>query len=478
MTRPNILLLYTDQQRWDALGVSGNPDIQTPRLDALAREGASFGRCFAQSPLCMPSRASMLSGRYPSSLGVTHMGVPLPGDVPLLPHLLAPYGYTAANLGKLHLLPHANRDHREPHPAYGFHQLEVSDEPGVYEDAYRAWVRAHSADQTAHLSVGLPPARRVWQDTLNLPDPVPHPMSGPLSGARDDFSGPIPSPVAEGFTHSAFVAERSIDFLERHAGRGPFLCVAGFYAPHPPWVVPQRYLDAYDPDTFTLPSRPTDSAGAPREPRFSDAHLRAARHGYYAAMSEVDHQVGRILDALERLELAGDTVVLHTSDHGEWLGHAQRFGKGYPGDDAVTRVPLLIRYPGRIAAGTRIDTIVEAVDIAPTLLALAGVQSPRTLQGEPLPLTQSAPYTKASALTEGHGWKTLRTPHHRYLIHSDGREALHQISEHGSEHSSEHGPERDLSGDPEQTALLATHRHALLTRLLSAERPRPKAWTY
>ena len=141
MKRPNILILYTDQQRWDALGVNGNPDIQTPNLDRLAQEGVNFDHHFVQNPVCMPSRISFLTGQYPSTLGITHMGVPVPEHTVTLPRLLRNYGYTSANIGKLHFLPHANRDHREIHPAYGFDHLEISDEPGCYEDAYRAWVR-------------------------------------------------------------------------------------------------------------------------------------------------------------------------------------------------------------------------------------------------------------------------------------------------------------------------------------------------
>ncbi|MCY4525785.1 MAG: sulfatase-like hydrolase/transferase, partial [Anaerolineaceae bacterium] len=185
MERPNILILYTDQQRHDALGINGNADIQTPVLDRLARDGVNFDHCFVQNPVCMPSRASFLSGCYPSSLGITHMGVPLPADVVTLPHLLRPYGYRSANIGKLHFLPHANRDHRVPHPMYGFDHLEISDEPGVYEDAYRAWVRSFAPEQLDELSAGLPPGAEVWRRTLGIPDEVRHPHAGSRKDFRD-----------------------------------------------------------------------------------------------------------------------------------------------------------------------------------------------------------------------------------------------------------------------------------------------------
>ena len=157
MQNPNILLFYTDQQRWDTLSVNGNRETITPNLDALAREGVNFDHFFVQHPLCMPSRASFLSGQYPSSLRITQMGVPVPEDLVTLPHLLRAAGYRTANIGKLHFLPHANRDHRRPHLPCGFDTLLVLDEPGVYEDVYRAWVRAYDPQQLEYLSVGLQP---------------------------------------------------------------------------------------------------------------------------------------------------------------------------------------------------------------------------------------------------------------------------------------------------------------------------------
>ena len=142
MTRPNILILYTDQQRWDALGANGNTNIKTPNLDRLANEGVNFDRYFVQNPVCMPSRVSFLTSQYCSQSGIYQNGVRVPDETPTLATYLSNYGYTCANVGKLHFLPHANRDHSDPHPAYGFHHLAISDEPGCYEDAYRAWAPA------------------------------------------------------------------------------------------------------------------------------------------------------------------------------------------------------------------------------------------------------------------------------------------------------------------------------------------------
>ncbi|MBE2223954.1 MAG: sulfatase-like hydrolase/transferase [Anaerolineae bacterium] len=457
-SRPNILLITTDQQRWDALGANGNPHIHTPNLDKLAENGVNFEQCYVQNPLCMPSRVSFLTGQYPSTLGITHMGVPVPEETVTLPTILSQYGYTSANFGKLHFQPHANRDHREPHPRYGFDQLEISDEPGVYEDAYRAWVRRKAPDQLDYLSVGLPPATAVYHQTLEIDDPVTHPSPD----LRDDFIGAIPFPGDDTVTHAAFVAERTIDFLQQQDGKQPFLCIAAFYSPHAPWVVPQRYLDLYEPTSFTIHNSPFT------------IHNLSPVHGYYAMVSEVDHYVGEILQTLEAQGLADNTIIVFTSDHGEWLGDNGRFGKGYPGDDAVTRVPLIIKLPkieeqrlkrGQVSASifNYQSSIIEAVDVLPTLLDLVGIQIPAHVNGRSLLRTTEC--TKKSALTEFAGWKTLRTPSHRYLIHTDGSERLWDDA----------NQQLNPADHPE---VISEHRHLLLQRILDAERPLPRTWPY
>jgi arylsulfatase A-like enzyme len=467
---PNILILYTDQQRWDALGVNGNPDIQTPNLDQLARAGLNFDHYFVQHPLCMPSRVSFLAGQYPSTLRITHMGVPVPEDLMTLPHLLRPHGYHTANIGKLHFLPHANRDHRWPHPAYGFDHLEVSDEPGVYEDAYRAWVRRQAPEQLDRLSVGLPPATYTWYTTLGLNDLVRHPRSEP----RFDLDGPIAFPGDDGYTHSAFVGEQTLAFLRRQRPDQPFLCIAGFYSPHSPWVVPQRYLNQYDPAMFNLPAYPVELEPFRIKRNCTEPQLRRARHGYYAMVTEVDDYAGRILAELDRLALSDDTIVLFLSDHGEWLGDHLKYTKGYPGDDLVSRVPLIVRWPGHIhAPGRTISALVEAVDVLPTVLDCAGIQTPPDRQGQSFAraFTDPAYPGRDSALMEHAGWKNLRTRHHRYLIHADGREALWDLQ-------TDPGEYRDQAANSAYRETLVEHRRRLLQRLVDQERPLVRAWPY
>ena len=469
MRRPNILILYTDQQRWDALGVNGNAEILTPNLDQLASQGVNFDHYFVQNPVCMPSRASFLTGQYPSKLGITHMGVPVPQDMLTLPRLLKPYGYRSANIGKLHFLPHANRDHRVPHPDYGFDHLEISDEPGPYEDAYRAWVRRQHPDQLDNISVGLPPMTRVWYDTMKIDDTVKHRVEGP----RFDFGGAVAFPGMDEVTHSAFVAEQTINLLQQQSDSQPFLCIAGFYSPHSPWVVPQRFLDRYDPTGLSVPQYPPE-VEARRSEQFSDANLRSAKHGYYAMITEVDYHVGCILETLAAQSLADDTIVIFTSDHGEWLGDHLRYGKSYPGPDVVSRVPFIMRWPGGdLDIGQTVHEIVEAVDVVPTLMECAGMQITPHLQGESLYrlLRDSSVASDGSALMEATGWKHLRTKRYRYVIHDDGRECLWDVESDPLEYV-------DVAADEANADILAEHRHLLLQKLLRAERPSARIWPY
>ena len=467
MRRPNILILYTDQQRWDGVHANGNSDIITPHLDELAAQSCNFDHCFVQNPVCMPSRISFLTGQYPSTLGITHMGVPVPPETLTLPRMLAAPGYTSANIGKLHFLPHANREHHKIHPRYGFDHLEVSDEPGSYDDTYRAWVKRKDPSQLPYVSVGLPPTRIVWNAMMGWQDGVPH----PANWDRNSSLEAVPFWGKDDVSFSAFVAEQTMSYLERAsaAPAQPFLCIAGFYSPHSPWVAPQRFLDMYDRNKLSVPEFPPEfEVGAD----FRPDQMRTARHGYYAMISEVDHHVGRILQHLEDLRLAEETIVIFTSDHGEWLGEHGKWGKGYPGPDQVSRVPLMIRVPGT-QAGKRVSHIVEAVDVVPTLMELAGYPIPPEVQGKSLlPLmTGTEGHGKADALMEMRGWKSLRNERFRYVSEANGSEFLW-------DQEAEFGPYRNVAGDTAYASVLSDMRRRLLQRTIQNEAPLPRTWTY
>jgi len=451
MKRPNVLLLQTDQQRWDGLGASGNEHIITPNLDALAASGALFENVFCNSPVCMPSRHSMLSGQYPSAIGSTCNGIQMREDVPCIHNILAPYGYHTANIGKLHFLNHSNRDHRQPHPRYGFDTLIVSDEPGCYEDAYITWVRQRDPSQVDNCRVGTPPA---WTGT---PIEKPRQVTDPYA-----FEGP------EDMTHSAFVAEEMVDFIRRNRDER-FFAIAGFFAPHAPLNPPGRFVDMYDPSSLPLPhmNEGENTRG------LSDDEWRTVKAHYYALISHVDDQIGRILQALDDAGIRDDTLVVFTSDHGEHLGDHGLIQKGPPGLDSCSHVPLIVSWPGRVPAGVRYSELIELVDLAPTVLDCCGVQVPPRFQGRTFrALMEGGNYASRDSVFIEHrvpfhgSWKTVRTHEFKYCASSGGGEMLFDLRQDPHELT-------DVCEDPAYAAPLATMRHELARRWFDVESQYP-----
>jgi len=393
------------------------------------------------------------------------MGIPVPDDTITLPKMLRNYGYCSANIGKLHFLPHANRDHRQIHPDYGFDHLVISDEPGCYSDAYRSWVKHKYPDQLDYISVGLPPATSVWHQQMGIQDGITHPKER-FPKEAIAFQG------TSDVTHTAFVTEQTIEFITQNQ-KQQFLCASGYYSPHSPWVAPQEFLDKYDPSELEVPTFPPEVDKRRLGQKFSDQELRSARHGYYAMISELDHHIGRILDNLEKLSLTENTIVVFTSDHGEWLGEHLRYGKGYPGHDCVSRVPLIIRYPRKIAKGKNVTQIVEGIDVVPSLLDYSGIPIPQHLQGTPLTKVIQNDDNKQNsiALTEMEGWKTIRTENFRYVLESNRCESLFDLQNDPSAY-------RNVANESDYASVLADHRLQLLHRLIEMERPLPAIWPY
>lgn len=458
MKRPNIVLLLVDQHRWDALGAAGNELIHTPTLDRLAEQGTLFRNVFANCPVCMPSRMSLLSGRYPASLRIAANGIEMDPDIPCVQHILAQHDYVTANIGKLHFRNHASydRDHRDPHPPYGFHTLLSSDEPGCYDDAYTRWVASTNPDALDDCRVSTPPAWTgppVTAEPRNTHEPYV-------------FRGP------EELTHSAFVAEETAEFITRHR-HDRFFCVAGFYAPHTPVNPPQRFVDLYDESEMPLPRR---NEGENFEGT-TDAQWRKTKAYYYALISHVDDQIGKIVASLEENGILENTVVIFTSDHGENLGDHGRVQK-HEAWDSSARVPLIIRVPGSAHATQRpreADGIVELVDLAPTILDYAGVPTPRFMAGHSLAPVLSSAAAESSErdgayieyrIPYSEAYKALRTHDHLYVIHNTGDEELYDLRADPDQLA-------NVAAEPDRAPVLAELRRRLLDRWFESEGQEP-----
>ncbi|MBZ0299761.1 MAG: sulfatase-like hydrolase/transferase [Anaerolineae bacterium] len=406
MTAPNILLIFADELRADALGYAGNAIVQTPNIDRLAHSGTRFSQCMVTQPTCTPSRASILTGCYPSALKSRMVGCVTPDDPRFLPRVLTQHGYRTASIGKIHLVP--QRD--EPDAVqqaldsggdyYGFQEIDLVDGHGdhCFGPQYTPWLAAQVPD---------------WEDCLK--------QRQRLQPGLDCFTWELPPEVHS----SRYIADRAVDWLNQ-AGETPFFLHVSFPDPHYPFVVPEPYASQYAPADMPPPLPPVTASSdlpplhhevyfnrpgehlrdhvigtPPREyAACTTADWQQVKATYYGMITLLDEQIGRILDALDVVGLAENTLVLFLSDHGDYLGDHGFYGKGLP-YDPVLGVPLVLRGPG-IVPGQVIDSVASTLDLAPTLLDFAGAPEPEGVQGFSLrrALTGQAEPQRQAALTE------------------------------------------------------------------------------
>lgn len=450
LERPNVLLIYTDQQRKDSLSCY-NPKALTPNLDALAESGARLDNYFVNSPVCMPSRMSTLTGRYCSAIGIGQNGYAFPEDEVPINKLLKPYGYDTAQIGKLHFRPHAKRNHKNPTSDYGFDTFILSDEPGCYDDAYTKWIENLEASKVEAARTGLPPeAYHYGQREYS-------------TKGRETHEPYIFE--AEGYHHSDFVTSEVCDYIERSAKKGErFFAIAGFYAPHTPVNPPKAFLDLFDQDQMDMPVRGEDEVVMDILKDVSDQAWQEIIAYYLALVSHVDACVGDIISGLKKTNQLDKTLVIFTSDHGEYLGDHGRIQKGMP-HDCIIHVPCIISYPNLIKQGTIIDAMAEAVDIVPTILDICGIQIPEYIQGKTLKrlLTGETSVHKDAIFCEHfdhkqHNISLVRTKTFKYVVWTDGSETLYDLKNDPNEL-------KDVSGLTVYKDTLSKMRFKLLRKL-------------
>ena len=366
MSAPNLLFLFTDEQRYDTLGAYGNGEIHTPNLDRLAATSTVFERAYVTQPVCTPSRATLLTGLYPHTSGCLANNVPLPADVPCLPEMLTPGQYVSGYHGKWHLGDEIFAQH-------GFEKW-VS-----VEDMY-----------IRHYSPGRDRGRRSDYHHFLI-------ESGFAPADGDLFRRGETARFDEQFSKPAFLASSAGRFIRENAGR-PFVLFVNFLEPHMPFFGPRD--GQYDPAEVPLPPnfRAAPGEDQPLKARLlhrhyrekgisglplrSQAEWRRVIANYWGLCSLVDNCVGEILDALAEAGLWDNTVIVYTSDHGDMMGSHGLVAKCLMFEEAV-RVPLLVRLPGQ-TAGRRFRRPVSQIDLLPTLLELMGQKVPSHLQGRSL----------------------------------------------------------------------------------------------
>jgi len=372
--RPNILILMTDQQRADHMGCAGHPLLQTPNMDRLAAEGMRFSHCCTCSPICMPARASFISGLYPHNHNMWHNSGQLPEHEESIFRRLQQAGYRTAHIGKSHYYPHTGqhlKDHEPYMRARGFDDLHETTGP---------WATCTTNSyMTDH-----------WEQL------------GLLQAFREDYEkrrqhGGVavwPSPLPEEEFMDSYIGRAAVEYLEAYDSQQPFCAFVGFGGPHEPWDAPGKYATMYDPSAMPDAIEPIDeNPWVPGEVQRAYKRSRhegldpetigAVRANYAGKISLLDDRFGDILSVLDRRGWADDTLVVFWSDHGEMAGDHRRLHKSVFQESSL-RVPLVLRWPGHINNGQLREHLTSTVDIPATILDMVGVDAGNRSQGRSL----------------------------------------------------------------------------------------------
>ena len=398
----NVLLILTDQHRADHMGCAGNPVVKTPNLDRLAQEGVRFTSAYCANPMCMPNRASIFTGAYPSVHGVRSNGINLRENIETFVETMRKQGYVTYNVGKMHLQfmisPYKRKDKSAELVNYWLNPETAEQAKNSFPKIYYGFeecdvVLGHGDLCAGHyldwLEERKPGAIQWMRKRLNL----------------DFFHAPCyETELPVELYPSAYCQEKTINFLERHS-KGefrdkPFFLCCSFPDPHHPVCPPGKYKEMYKsedillPETFNDPNIEDHKFLGPlvKNPVFRGALLRKSteeevtefKRLTYGSVSLIDHSIGEILAALEKLGYAENTLVVYTSDHGDLMGDHGMIYKGPSPYDGVIKVPLIIKAPGISKQGSVTDSLASSIDLASTILNVAGIRKrhhPPQIQG-------------------------------------------------------------------------------------------------
>lgn len=423
--RPNILFIITDQLRADSLGCYGHPVIKTPNIDEIAANGTRFDECHAASPVCMPNRASLMTGRYPSVHGLRHNGCHLPTNASTFVEVLASAGYHTAGIGKSHLQPFTGipAESRVDEDALGSIAEAVRvDIPGLPEEVAHLNKQETLADfQTPyygfqHIDIltahGFKSGGHYIQWLLER-EPNGLELLKPANQLDHNYSCPqaIRLPIPEHLYTTSYVKEKSLEYLDERAGNdSPFFAFVSFNDPHHPFNPPGKYWEMYNPDDFPLPPD-YDQLVNPISP------LQKVRAQYLAGESPktfetvfmatpqqiqqgmaltaglitmIDDAVGEIVNQLKATGQYDNTIIIFTSDHGDYLGDYSMMLKGALPYRGITRVPFIWSEPHeRVARQSK--SFLSTVDIAPSLISRTGCKPYWGIQGKDISSLVASP---------------------------------------------------------------------------------------
>ena len=446
-SRPNILYLMTDQHRADCLGCAGNKIIKTPNLDSIAADGVRFSNAYTSTPSCTPARAAILTGLSPWHHGMLGYGR-VAGQYPFeLPQALRDAGYYLSGIGKMHWYPQKK--------LRGYHELLVDESgraetPGFVSD-YRLWFKQQAPDLD-------PDATGIgWNEyrakAYALPERL-HP--------------------------TVWTADRAVEFLDKYDRPEPFMLKVSFARPHSPYDPPQRFMDMYNVDDMPAPvvgdwAARYASHEEPPNPSLwhGDLGVRQAkesRRAYYASVTFIDEQIGRILATLKKRGLYDNTLILFFADHGDMLGDHHLWRKTYAYESSAN-IPMILRWPKSMAMdqqrGRTLPQPIELRDVLPTFLDAARAPIPSRLDGKSLlDLVRGntkdwRPYIdlEHSMCYDQDHWTALTDGRFKYIYFAyDGREQLFDLEKDPNEL-------HNLAGDPASEPVLKEWRSRMVKHL-------------
>ena len=486
--QPNILLITSDQHHFSAMGCV-NDRISTPALDRLATEGTRFNRAYCNNPTCSPTRSTIITGLYPSQHHCWSLGTKLPEDVPVVGDVFQTHGYDTTLIGKAHFQPLGSTPESESiecHPKlrdldfwrgfhgpwYGFEHVETARmhaDENLVGQHYAIWMEQKGLAN--------------WRDYF-----APYPPDPNVPRRRHSWDLP------QELHHTAWVGERTVANIERAAEQDkPFFLWSSFFDPHPQYLVPEPWASMYQPDDVE-PGKLTPGEMDRLPPHFGKTQEQSpdfsmylegyANHGfrshrideqalrkniavYYGMVSFIDQQVGRILETLDRLGIAENTIILFTTDHGHFLGQHGLIAKGAFHFDDLIRIPMIVRYPARVPAGQTCSALQSQVDFAPTFLTAAGAAVPGLMQGfDQMPVwCGGAESARDHVVVENRHQPTL--VHLRTYVDRRYKITVYRNADYGEmfDLQDDPGETRNLWDDPQHAQLKAR----LLHRFVQAE---------
>lgn len=366
MKKPNVLLLHADQHRFDCIGCYGNNEVKTPNIDALAEEGVRYTEHFTVYPVCTPSRYSMLSGQYTHQHCAWSNVATLPSGFSTFPKILKENGYHTTAVGKMHLTP--------TYHDVGFQKMILSEQNGEgrFEDDYHSYLMKN----------GL-------VDAIDLTDQVDEYRCKASKKYYDHF-GAFESDLPVEHHSTSWITRQAIADISEWSEDGGNLLMVGYIKPHHPFDPPAPYSRMYDSDKLTpldgyteeVPQVDFDNHHGFFDHRtLTKKKLQGIMANYYGTITQIDDNVGEIIAALKKRGIYDDTLIIYTSDHGEYLGYHHMLLKGNFLYDPLAKIPLIIKYPKAALKQGVNDCISENIDIASTVLDCCGLEKADSMSG-------------------------------------------------------------------------------------------------